>query len=63
MISGYPEHFQVPYDKIFDELSEDDNLSEGTGFILFKTNSVEDLHLWSLKWSPISSCERCGRDI
>jgi len=33
------------------------NLSEGTGFILFKTNSVEDLHMWGFKWGPISSCE------
>lgn len=100
IITGSTEHFQVSYDNVFDEPSEDEslyvikfkfheqkkmvafdcfatmnerqhredafgnkslgrwhNLSEGTGIILFKTNSVEDLHLWSFKWAPISSCE------
>ena len=33
------------------------SLSEGTGFVIFKTNSVEDLHIWCFKWGPISSCE------
>lgn len=100
IITGSDVKFEVPYDNVFDEPSEEEslymikykyyegkkvlafecfatmnekqhredafgdkslgrwhNLSEGTGFILFKTNSVEDLHLWSFKWCPVSCCE------